>query len=190
MTVFETYLRLGLNHILDLNGLDHIVFILLMVAPFEAKHWKPIFIMVTAFTLGHSVTLALAALNVFNFDSRIIELGIAFSILLAALLNVVKQKHDQGSLKIKYTITTLFGLIHGLGFSNFLKALLGKETDIIQPLFAFNIGLELGQLLVVASLFLLFFILSKLAKIKQRDLNLFISGGGFLVSLMMLIERW
>ncbi|MGQ0650377.1 MAG: HupE/UreJ family protein [Gemmatimonadaceae bacterium] len=158
---FTTYLRLGLSHIADLQGYDHILFIVALTAGFGLRDWKRLLWLVTAFTLGHSVTLALATLNVIHARSALIEMLIAVTIVIAGVFGLVSQWRGSEEAnagrrqRILYVMAGGFGLIHGLGFSNFLRAVLGGEESIVFPLLAFNVGLEGGQLLIVGVVLLL-----------------------------------
>lgn len=165
MSSFAIYFQLGLEHILDFNGYDHILFIIALCAVFYWRHWKRVLILVTAFTLGHSITLALATLNIISFPSEIIELLIPVTIFITALSNIIRKKSHFSWLN--YFYAAFFGLIHGLGFSNFLQNLLGREASIADKLFAFNLGLEIGQLVIVAIFFLLSWLVNGVGHLKQ-----------------------
>ena len=156
LSEFTTYVRLGLSHIADLKGYDHIVFLVALTAGFGPRDWRRLLWLVTAFTLGHSITLALATLDLVRVPSRPVEVLIALTIVVAGLFGVVSPRRSAGSdasqatsQRARYAMAGGFGLIHGLGFSSFLRSLLGSEEQIAQPLFAFNVGLEAGQLLIV-----------------------------------------
>jgi len=192
MSVFELYLHLGIGHITDWVGYDHILFITTLCAVYQLVQWKDILILITAFTLGHTITLALAILEIINVSPQIIEFLIPLTIFLTAIVNIFQKSSSfSKAFKIfKYSTALGFGLIHGLGFSNYLRLLLGNEESIIKPLFAFNIGLEIGQLMIVASVLLLTLILVKLAKVPHREWNLTISGAGLGISLVLMIERF
>ncbi len=193
MSEFSVYLRLGYEHITDLNGYDHILFIVALCAIYQFRDWKRILILVTAFTVGHSITLALATLNLVNFKSDIIEFLIPITILFTAVSNFFnKAPMGKGITEVKpqrfrYGMALLFGLIHGLGFSNYLRSLLGKEASIVKPLLAFNIGLEAGQLLIVFAVLVLAFIMQTLLKVPKREWNLVVSGivAGFAITLII-----
>ena len=133
MNTFQLYLSLGFHHIIDIHGYDHIVFILALCAGYSFSQIKNILILITAFTIGHTITLALSTLNIVNVDSALIEFLIPVTILITALTNLFKTTRLQH--KFVYVVALFFGLIHGLGFSNYLKELLGKESSIIKPLF-------------------------------------------------------
>lgn len=159
-TEFLTYLRLGLHHIADLRGYDHILFVTALTAPYRPADWKQLLWLVTAFTLGHSVTLVLATLDLVRLAPSIVEPAIAATILVTGLatLGTLAGKGagaTRGWQTGRYFMAAGFGLIHGLGFSNFLRSLLGDSEDLLLPLFAFNVGLEAGQLLIVAAVLLI-----------------------------------
>lgn len=188
MSQFSVYLQLGFEHISDLQGYDHLLFIITLCAFYSWKDWKRILILVTAFTIGHSITLALSALDIIRIDQQLVETLIPITIFLTAIHNVwVKQQGGNSRIHSNYWIALFFGFIHGMGFSNFFKALTGGES-IIMELFAFNVGLELGQLLIVGIFFLIYFLLDKVFDIKHRDWNLFVSGAGAGTSLIMILE--
>ena len=180
MNIFQLYLTLGINHIVDLNAYDHILFIITLCAVYTFSQWKNVLVLVTAFTIGHSLTLALATLNLIHVSTDLIEFLIPFTIFITALTNVL-QKSGKVLLKrhlFKYFTAMFFGLIHGLGFSNYLRSLLGQEDSIIGPLFSFNLGIEIGQFLIVAIIMLLTWILVDLLHIKLMEWILILSGAG------------
>lgn len=187
--MFSSYFELGLWHILDPKGLDHVLFLLALCAPFQSKHWKQLLILITAFTIGHSITLALAALDLASPNPDTIETLIAITIGITALLNILLPKPDSSVMRIKYVSALFFGLIHGFGFSGYFRMLIGKADEVILPLFAFNIGIEAAQIIVVLALLFFFFIAEKSFKTKARDWNLFLSGMAFGVSLLLLLQR-
>lgn len=188
--MFNTYLELGFRHILDFRGIDHILFVIALCAAYDLKAWKRLLILITAFTIGHSLTLVLSSLDIFQVDQDIVEQIIAITIAVTALQNILIPKPDPTANRLKYAAALVFGLFHGMGFSTYFKALLGREEDILLPLFAFNLGIELGQLCIVALMFVFFFLAEKSLKIKARDWNLFLSGLAFGAALMMLSDRF
>lgn len=192
MSLFELYLGLGFRHIADLVGYDHILFITTLCAVYKIKEWKKILILVTAFTIGHSITLALATLNILSISTDLIEFLIPVTIFLTALGNVVQKKENTTSRlhHFKYGAALFFGLIHGLGFSNYLHSLLGMENSIIGPLFSFNLGIELGQLIIVLIILAFSYLLTEIFKLKRREWDLIISGAGMGISLILLVERF
>ena len=187
MGQFELYFRLGLNHILDLAGFDHILFVVVLCSLYSISEWKRIIILVTAFTIGHSLTLALATFNLVNINSGLIEFLIPVTIAITAAGNILNPKISKG-VQINYFFAIFFGLIHGLGFSNYLKALLGKEDSLLNPLFAFNVGLEAGQLLIVLVFLLLSLIPLNIFKLKQKQWTIAVSAIILGMAIMMMIN--
>ncbi|GAB2794818.1 HupE/UreJ family protein [Rhabdobacter roseus] len=193
MSEFEAYLRLGFEHITDPRGYDHILFVIALCAIYTVRDWKKILILVTAFTLGHSVTLALATLQIIQVRSDVIELLIPITILLTAVMNFFHHipkttlVTEEKSSPLRYPLALVFGLIHGLGFSNYLRSLLGGESSIWQPLLAFNVGLELGQLVIVFIVLLIAFGLVDLGRVPKRSWNYILSGiiAGMALSLIL-----
>lgn len=191
MSTFQMYFTLGIDHIADLKAYDHILFILTLCAVYQLRQWRKLLILITAFTIGHSVTLGLATLKFINVPTNLIEFLIPVTILITALANIL-QKSGKISLKahyFKYFLALFFGLIHGLGFSNYLKSLLGKESSIIGPLFSFNLGIEIGQFLIVAIIIFFTWILVDLLGVKRREWNLVLSGAGLGISLVIILDR-
>ncbi|MBC7720591.1 MAG: HupE/UreJ family protein [Pedobacter sp.] len=191
MNEFGLYFTLGRQHIADWQGIDHILFIMALCLRYQFADWKKILVLITAFTIGHSVTLALSVLNVMHFSIKWIEFLIPMTILITAISNVfVKKFVFKSKFPFIYFLALAFGLIHGLGFSNYLKSLLGKDNNIIVQLLAFNMGLEFGQLLIVAVVLLISLILVGLLKIGRREYILWISGGIFALAIEMCLHRW
>jgi len=184
------YGHLGFRHIIDIQGSDHILFILVLMMRYMASDWKKMLLLVTSFTVGHSITLALSTMEWVAFPVQMVELLIPITIFVTALSNFwVKEFSFPSKYPVIYYLAMFFGLIHGLGFSNYLKSLLGKEEQIIPPLFSFNVGLELGQLLIVSGLLFLSFILVSYLKI---DRKWYLRIGSLIAigfSLQMVIDR-
>ncbi len=192
MSEFSLYFGLGKEHILDyLNGYDHILFVLALCAVYSVHDWKKILILVTAFTIGHSITLALATLEIISVKGELIEFFIPLTIFITACGNLFRKEKsiDKSNVQLNYVFALFFGLIHGLGFSNFLRSLLGKDHSIVSQLLAFNLGLELGQIIVVALFLALSFILVDLAKVSRRDLKMVLSSAIAGIALVLLKDR-
>lgn len=187
MGQFELYFRLGTNHILDLAGFDHILFIVVLCSLYSISDWKRIIILVTAFTIGHSLTLALATYQLLNINSNLVEFLIPVTIAITAAGNIINPKANKG-IQVNYFFAVFFGLIHGLGFSNYLKALLGKEVSLLNPLFAFNAGLEAGQLLIVLIFLILSMIPMKIFKVNQKQWTIVVSAIILGMAIIMIIE--
>lgn len=190
MHPFEFYLKLGFEHIANLNGYDHILFLVVLCAVYQISQWRNILILVTAFTIGHSITLFIVSLDFFSIPSRIIKLLIPITILITSLQNVINIKQIENSSRMgkNYFMVLFFGLIHGMDFSNYFKALIMSPDEIVIPLLGFNIGIELGQLLIVLFIVLISFIFLNIIKIKHLKWNLFISGAAFGISLISIME--
>ncbi len=187
--MFGSYLELGFDHILDLNGYDHILFLVALCAAYSTSDWKKILILVTAFTVGHSITLGLSSLNIISINADLIELLIPVTILITALLNLFLVPQPGRQWRPQYFLALFFGFIHGMGFSNYFKALLGKEAEIILPLFAFNLGVELGQICIVGIILMLNFLVTKGGRIPQPIWNLVVSLIAVALSIYMIVGK-
>lgn len=185
MSNFSVYFLLGLEHILNWAALDHLLFILSLTCIYTYLDYKKILWLVTAFTLGHSITLALATLQVIQVNMKWVEFLIPCTILISAIANLIKIKKEY-----KYIVVAFFGLIHGLGFSNYLQSLLGAENSLFTPLLAFNIGLELGQIVVVSLILTSSIISLHVFHWKQKHYIKVMSGITIGLVLPMIIERW
>lgn len=188
--MFRLYLELGMEHIADLEGYDHILFVAMLCAVYTFKEWKQVLVLVTAFTMGHSLTLALATLNIVRVSTAWVEFLIPVTVLITAAGNIVTGKPGNASAKIKYALALFFGLIHGLGFSNYLRSLLGTRDSLAVPLLAFNIGVELGQILIVLCILTLTALLLHVFRVKQRDWVLTLAGAGAGIALTLMLDRW
>ena len=193
MSTFNNYLILGFQHIMNIQALDHLLFILSITCIYKFYDAKKLLILITAFTLGHSLTLALATLKWIEFSQNWIEFLRPCTIFFSAFSTLNFRETTGKSTKLsrrKFILVSIFGLIHGVGFSNYVQSLLGQESSILSPLFAFNIGLELAQIIVVASILFFSNILIELFKIKLTYFVLVISGIIIGLSLPMVLERW
>ncbi|WP_439643807.1 HupE/UreJ family protein [Gemmatimonas sp.] len=153
MSEFWLYLQLGFHHIADLAGYDHLLFVAALAIPYGRRDWQRLAVLVTAFTVGHSITLALATLQLVAVPTVVVETLIPATIVATAALSwrSATPARDVEPVTVgRYLMAAVFGLIHGLGFSTYLRALLGEEERITLPLLAFNVGLEFGQLLILA----------------------------------------
>ena len=190
MDQFLFYLEQGISHITDINGLDHMVFIITLCAVYTLKQWKQILILITAFTIGHTITLALSGLNIITVNQQLVETLIPVTILLTSIYNIIKKSASDKKFQVNYFLALSFGLIHGMGFSNFFRAMMVGISDdsIVFPLFSFNVGIEVGQLIIVSLFLITNLILSTLFTIKHRDWNLVISGAGGGIAATMIIK--
>lgn len=190
MQDFWFYLQLGWEHIISKDALDHQLFILALVAIFSLKEWKKVLILVTAFTIGHSLTLVLSVLDIFRFPSNWVEFLIPCTIVFTALDNLLFSKNHEKLIKFNYFLALFFGLIHGMGFANSVRMMLASEQDILLPLFGFNVGLEFGQIAVVTFVLTLHFLISKFIKIPEKIWIFTISVPILIFALKMCIERF
>ncbi|WP_394990084.1 HupE/UreJ family protein [Emticicia sp.] len=195
MNEFFIYLQLGYKHITDFNGYDHILFVVALCAIYRITDWQKILYLVTAFTIGHSVTLALAALKIIDYSTNFIEFLIPVTIIITCFSNFFHRSTEsilfpEQFSPSRYFLALGFGLIHGLGFSNYLRSLLGKDQNIIPQLLAFNIGLELGQLVIVSMAIGLSFLLLEGFKVKKHSWNLILSAFVAGVAFKLMMEKW
>lgn len=194
-STFFVYLRLGFEHIVDLGGWDHLLFVIALVAIYTLREWKNLLVLVTAFTVGHSLTLALATLRLVTVDSGLVEFLIPVTIFLTALVNVfeVQLRSELGAddsrlaWRIKYGLALVFGLIHGLGFSNFLRAILGEEESLLLPLFSFNVGLEFGQILILSVTLVVSSVVVRTTVLTQRTWAMLLSAAAGIIALTMIL---
>jgi predicted membrane protein len=189
MNQFQLYFNLGIQHILDLKGFDHILFVLALAVVYMIKDWGRILVLVTAFTIGHSLTLALATLDVIRVNTDLVEFLIPVTIAITALVNIFKPKSSTGrGVQINYLFALCFGLIHGLGFSNYLRTLLGKEQSIFTPLLAFNLGLEVGQVVIVVLFMLVSTLITGIFRVNRKEWVLVISSVILGMAFMILLD--
>ncbi len=182
------YFSIGWDHIMSWDALDHLLFLLALIAMYEFRNWKQVLILVTAFTIGHSLTLLLSVLDIVRFPNNWVEFLIPCTIIITALLNFTK-KNQTKNIHINYIIAFLFGLIHGMGFANTIRFMLASDQHIGTGLFGFNIGLEAGQIGVVLFILLIEYFLVRQLKLNKRIWVFLLSAGTFALALKMAIER-
>lgn len=183
------YFRLGWEHIISKDALDHQLFIAALVAIYMLKDWKQVLILVTAFTIGHSLTLVLSVFDLIRFDSRWVEFLIPLTIVITAVSNLFQKKFTPRSVRINYFLALFFGLVHGMGFANTIRFMLASDQSIGWGLLGFNLGLEVGQIVVVTVLLLLAAALISLFRINRREWVIFLSAAVFGLSLKIVLER-
>ena len=190
MNDFWLYFQIGFHHIADIRGIDHILFIVALCIRYQFSDWRKLLVLVTAFTIGHSITLALSVFDIIEYSMRWIEFLIPVTIVITAFSNIfVKKFVFKAKFPFIYFLALFFGLIHGMGFSNYLKSLLGKGESVIGQLLAFNVGLEAGQILIVLIILLITLIFVNLFKVNRREYLLFFSAIAFALALQMAFER-
>lgn len=197
MSVFTTYLQLGFLHICSWQATDHLTFLLALCAPYVLADWRRVVALVTSFTVGHSLTLALATLGVVAVSVPVVEALIPITIILTALANMWRAGPPLARPARRATpvlraapnvLAAAFGLIHGLGFSSYLRALLGAQSRPVAELLSFNLGVELGQLLVVSVILALGFVLLRVVGVARRDWVLTVSGAALGVATLLLLQ--
>jgi hypothetical protein len=162
------YFKEGWHHIISTSALDHQLFILALTAIYLLKDVKKVLMLVTAFTFGHSITLALSIYNLIRINDKLVEFLIPCTIIITAIFNILKKDTSQKAVRINYSFAVFFGLIHGLGFANTIRFMLAKDQTIGWSLFGFNVGLEAGQLVIVSIILALSYLLIDVAKFKQQ----------------------
>ncbi len=190
MISFVFYFSLGWQHIISFDALDHQLFILALIVSYTVKEWKQLLILITAFTIGHSVTLALSTLDILTVPSDLVEFLIPCTIFITAAVNILKPKYSHGSIQVNYAFAVFFGLIHGLGFANALKFMLANDESLGWSLLSFNLGLEAGQVAVVIILLLLAHLFIVYLKLNRRHWIVCISALVLIISLKMAVERF
>ena len=194
MNDFWIWFSTGFQHILDWNGYDHILYVISLCVLFAPKDWRKLLILVTAFTIGHSLTLAMSVLDVLVIKQSYIELLIPLTIMSTCIVNIFFRKkidatRNSSNFKINYSLALVFGFIHGMGFSYLLKSMLGKEESVLYPLLSFNLGLEFGQIIIVVLMLLVSVFLARFTRIKKADVILVISSAVLLISTFLFIQR-
>ena len=189
MSDFNFYFGLGWEHIMSIDALDHILFVLVLAAVYLLKDWKQVLILVTAFTIGHSITLALSTLQLIEVDSKWVEFLIPCTIVFTAIANLFHKNFNPRSIRLNYFLALFFGLIHGLGFANTLRFMLAKDQSLGWALFGFNIGLEVGQLVIVIIILLIAQLAVQNLKIARREWVIFVSAAVFSLALSMTVQR-
>ncbi|MBF9236992.1 HupE/UreJ family protein [Hymenobacter sp. BT683] len=194
MSVFQTYLQLGFLHICTPRAADHLTFLLALCAPYVLADWRRVLALVTSFTVGHSLTLALATLGVVAFNPAVIEALIPVTIMVTAVLNmrganrVLTPRAPAVLAAAPNALALGFGLIHGLGFSNYLQSLLGATSRPVLELLAFNVGVELGQVLIVVAILLAGLLLLRGLGVARRDWLLTTSGAALGIATVLLLQ--
>ncbi len=189
MTDYLFYLNQGLFHILDIEGVDHLLFIALLCAKYQFSEYKKLIVLLTSFTVGHSISLFFTAIGYQFIAPNTVELLIPLTIFITGLYNLFTSKKES-SFYIPYLVALVFGFIHGMGFSNFFQAMMmGIDDHIILPLLAFNVGIEIGQLIIVLIFFILTYLYLRLSGQKESYWRLAINVLGTGLSFWWLISN-
>ena len=184
------YFATGWHHIISWDALDHILFIIALAAIYQLQNWKQVLVLVTAFTIGHSLTLALSVYDVIRFNEKWVEFLIPCTIIATAIFNFFVKDYTPKSLRVNYFLALFFGLIHGMGFANTIRFMLSKNQGIAVPLISFNIGLEAGQVVAVAFILLISYLLVNKINLNKKWWVWSLSAIALFAGLIMVKERW
>lgn len=190
MQDFSLYYQIGWDHIISDFALDHLLFILVLGVIFSLKDYKKLLILITAFTIGHSVTLVLSSLEVLKINVNLIEFLIPCTIAITAISNFIFINQPKKEIVSHYLFALFFGLVHGLGFANTIKVMLSSEQDLLLPLFGFNIGIEFAQIFTIFIALLVLEFIIKFTKITKKMVILFVSAIVLAFALFMMWERF
>ena len=172
----------GWDHIVAITAYDHLLFVTTLCAAYRLVQWRQVLIIITAFTVGHSGTLILSALELIQMNNQLVGVLIPLTIMLTALVNVMSGGEESGAkgTLLKYGFALGFGLIHGLAFAEEIKSQLAySEESVLWPLFLFNVGIEVGQIFIVALFMIALWLYSKFLNGEHLKWKLFVSGAGF-----------
>src|SRR5579872_2460876 len=189
---FKLYFGLGTEHILTWEAMDHILFIAALCLRYLVKDWRKVVVLVTAFTIGHSISLSLSALGFLQVNTRLIEFLIPVTIILTAINNLSQragQVEHPSRLPVIYFFALFFGVIHGLAFANSFLSIEGRE-GLLLHLLAFNLGIEAAQLLVVAVILAISFIFVQLMRLRRTWWVWGVSALVLIASTKMAVDRW
>lgn len=195
MNQFWLYFKLGLHHVLDYQAYDHVLFLIALMVPYTFKDWKRILLLVSLFTVGHTISLLLSVYGVVYINPNLVEFLIPITILVTAVFHLFTAGKTKRTESISFIalITVFFGLIHGLGFSNYFKTILpSAATDKLLPLLEFALGIEAAQLIVVFIVLILSYIMQTFFRFSKRDWALVLSSFviGVVVPMVIKSEIW
>ena len=190
MDDFFLYFKMGLHHVLDFSAYDHILFLVVLAVIFTNFQWKKVVWLVTLFTIGHSVTLALSAYEIVKVNMDLIEFLIPLTIFITGVVNIANTKENsknKGNINLIFAL--FFGLIHGLGFSNYFKMMIGKEEGKLLPLIEFALGIEVAQVIIVIGILITGMLLQNFLRVERRDWILVCSSIVIGFSIQMMVDR-
>lgn len=181
---------MGLFHVLDIKAYDHILFLIVLAVVFGFVDWKKVFWLVTLFTIGHSISLTLAAFEIIQIKVEIIEFLIPVTIFITGVTNIFNAKKiSKTKDSVNLFFALFFGLIHGLGFSNYFRGMIGREDDKLVPLAEFALGIEIAQIIIVLCILILGYVLQNMMKVNKRDWILVTSSIVVGFSIQMMLDR-
>lgn len=195
MSEFWIYFQIGLKHVLDIHAYDHVLFLIALAIPFSFKDWKRVVLLVTLFTIGHTMALMLSVFGIIAIKVNVVELLIPITILITALFNLFTagKSSKKESINVVFFITLFFGIIHGLGFSNYFKSILGgNAASKVLPLSEFALGIEAAQIVVVFVVLIVSYIVQTVFRFSKRDWTLVMSAFiiGVVIPLIIESEIW
>lgn len=180
----------GINHVLDINGYDHVLFLMVLTVPYVFKDWKRVLLLVSMFTLGHTLSLVLAAYDIVSINGSLVEFLIPVTIFIVALYNIFTARKigkDQ-KVGVLFLSTLFFGLIHGLGFAREFKMFIGKSESKLTPLIEFALGIEIAQIIIVFIVLFLGFFTQTIFRFSRRDWMMVLSAIVVGLVIPMIIE--
>lgn len=192
MSEFWIYFQIGLKHVLDIHAYDHVLFLIALAIPFSFKDWKRVVLLVTLFTIGHSMALMLSVFEIVTIKVNVVELLIPITILTTALFNLFTagKSSKKERINLVFFITLFFGIIHGLGFSNYFKSILGgTASSKVLPLSEFALGIEAAQVVVVFVVLVLSYIVQTVFRFSKRDWTLVMSAFVIGIVIPMIVEN-
>lgn len=191
MSQFWLYFNLGLQHILDWQAYEHVLFLAVLVAAYTGREWKKALRLVGIFTLGHLLSLVLSTFEVVLVKNELVEFLIPLSILLCAGFNIFTAgaKANSGKINLLYVASLFFGVIHGLSFSTYFKSIIGNSSEKVLPLIEFELGIVAAQFITLIIVMLLSFILQGIFRFSKRDWILVFSSIIVGLAIPMLIEH-
>lgn len=195
MSQFWLYFKVGLTHVLDIHAYDHVLFLIALMVPYAFKDWKRVLLLVSLFTLGHTLSLLLSVFGIVTVKASLVEFLIPITILITAVFHLFTAGKSSKNESITFVagITLFFGIIHGLGFSNYFNSILpGKTVDKLLPLLEFALGIEAAQIIVVFIVLILAYIVQTFFRFSKRDWALVMSAFiiGVVVPMLIASEIW
>jgi hydrogenase/urease accessory protein HupE len=189
MNDFLFYFKIGWEHILSWDATDHLLFMVALSIVYTYRDYKKVLVLVTAFTIGHAITLYLTALDQIRVNTNLVELLIPCTILMTSLFNILYSSDQQKGMRLQYGIALCFGLIHGMGYANYIRMMLASDQHLIWGLFSFNVGLEMGQIVAVLVVILITWLCSKISWLSRKYLIASVSVCIGLASIYLIISR-
>ena len=175
---FLSNVEYGINHVLDINAYDHVLFLMVLTIPYIFKDWKRVLLLVTVFTIGHTLSLVLAAYGIVSVSTTLIEFLIPITILIVAVFNVFTagKSTQKERIGIVFLSTLFFGLIHGLGFAREFRMFFGDSDKKWLLLLEFALGIEIAQIIIVFIVLFLGYLVQTIFRFSKRDWVMVISS--------------